>query len=95
MGTIEEIRDSLIIPDGTYGLWASSEDRKHSINPFFMAKVENGWYGVLINVAAAQDWQVKNFPKIGETKLKITAAAGMGEIFVIMGNTAEDVIRLY
>lgn len=38
IASIEEVTDSLFIPDGRYGLWTRAEAMKQGMSPFFMAK---------------------------------------------------------
>jgi alpha-glucosidase (family GH31 glycosyl hydrolase) len=60
-----------------------------------MAKSMNGWFGVLINNAAAQDWKVENNPIDGRVSLKIRATGGVGDIFIMLGQNANEVVQMY
>lgn len=99
IGALEQ--DSMFLKDGMYSLWTHAPDQEKSntngytVNPFFMAKSRNGWFGVFINNAAAQDWNVFNDPMEGQTRLTIRATGGVGDIFVLLANTPELVVQSY
>lgn len=59
-----------------------------------MAKSPNGWFGVLINNAGAQDWKIKN-NQDGSVNMNVSSSSGLGDLFIMLGDTAEDVIKLY
>lgn len=45
-------------------------------------------------MSAAQDWVVKN-NEDGNTTVRITAIDGLGELYVMIGNTPEEVVSVY
>lgn len=85
--------------DGLYSLRTHTSSKgsasQYSVNPFFMTKTKNGWMGVLLNNAAAQDWNVFNDPIEGMSKLTVRASGGIGEAFILLGESAEQVVRSY
>lgn len=104
LGALDQEDSTLFLQDGFYSFWtygaANPPSNKklpnsnHYIaNPFFMAKSTNGWFGVLNNNAAAQDWKVTN----NETSVKLTTTAtgGMGDLYIMLGQTANEVVQMY
>lgn len=92
IATIEEIKDSMFVPDGYYSFWIQQEIRKQSASPFFMAHTPKGWFGALINNAAAQEWNVRNNDTTGERSLDATAIGGLGSVFIVMADTPNKLI---
>jgi len=55
----------------------------------------NSWVGVYTNLAAAQDWYVKNNDDTGIIDLKTMAAGGIVYITIIMGANPNEVTQRY
>lgn len=95
MGLAERVVDDLFLPDGIYSLWARdinspAEDGKlpgknlYGTHPFYMAKATDAtWFGVYTNLAAAQDWWIKNTNTTGDVEIKTYAAGGLGDMMFI------------
>jgi len=50
-----------------------------------MSKAEDRtWFGIYYNLVAAQDWYVRNDIGNGKVTLKLRAAGGTGDIFIMM-----------
>jgi hypothetical protein len=72
MGLAERTVSDLFLKDGIYALWSRDqpgveEDGKlpgknwYGVHPFFMGRAsDDTWFGVYTNLAAAQDWTIKN-----------------------------------
>lgn len=106
IGALEQVEDTLFLQDGYYSLWSRDDpntpanhdlpnSNHYAVHPYFMAKSANGWFGVYINNAGAQDWHVANDPIEGEVKLTIKSVTGLGDVFIMLGNSANEVVKLY
>lgn len=107
MGLAERVVTDLFLPDGVYSLWSRDtaspvEDGKlpgknmYGTHPFYMAKAsDKTWFGVYTNLAAAQDWWIKNTPATGEVAIKTYAAGGLGDVYFMFGATPDAVTSLY
>ena len=81
----------LWMKDGDFSLWAS--DDRPAVDTFIMGQsVNNTWYGIFVNNAAAQDWNVKNSPSDGKVILRSIASGGVGDIVFIVGRYPKNVI---
>ena len=45
---------------------------------------ENTWGGVFTNLAAAQDWYIKNYKDQGQIDVTLIAAGGVADIYIIV-----------
>lgn len=107
MGLAERTVSDLFLPDGIYTLWSRDsanpvEDGKlpgknlYGVHPFYMAKAtDDRWFGVYTNLAAAQDWKIKNDNSNGNVDVTVTAAGGLGDLYFLTGATPEEVTMLY
>lgn len=73
MGLAERTVSDLFLPDGVYSLWSrdipnpeetgkAPGNNLYGTHPFYMGKSKGAteWFGVYTNLAAAQDWWIKN-----------------------------------
>jgi hypothetical protein len=107
MGLAERTVNDLFLAEGIYALWSRDaanpvEDGKlpgknmYGVHPFYMAKDQQGkWFGVYTNLAAAQDWKVKYDKTNGVADVNLYAAGGLGDLYFLMGDTPNDVTKLY
>ena len=107
MGLGDRVVDDLFLGDGVYSLWSRdvaspTEDGKapgknmYGSHPFFMAKASTGtWFGVYTNLAAAQDWSIKNDAETGRVSIEINAAGGLGDLYFLFGRTPDEVSAAY
>ena len=107
MGLAERTVSDLFLPDGIYSLWSKDipnpiEDGRlpaknlYGVHPFYMGRaIDDSWFGVYTNLAAAQDWRVKNTGDSGKVDLTLTAAGGLGDLFFIMGSGPAEVAKTY
>jgi len=77
LGLFERTGDELFLNDGVYSLWSydtanpvetrtSPGQQEYGSHPFYMGKgTDNNWFGVYTNLAAAQDWWIKNNAETG------------------------------
>jgi alpha-glucosidase (family GH31 glycosyl hydrolase) len=111
IGLFEQISDNLFLKDGIYSLWSRDQpdpmqtgtlpsSNMYGTHPLLMSqgKINNAksaWNVVFYNLAAAQDWRIKQVPQQGEYSVKTYAAGGMGDIFLMSGQTADEVVGLF
>lgn len=77
MGLPDQVSNDLFLGDGTYSLWNREAadpvetgkyptENTYGSVPFFMAAaLDSTWFGVYSNVAAAQDWEIRNTEATG------------------------------
>ena len=99
MGLYERTENELYLEDGVYSLWSldtanpvetrtSPGQQEYGTHPFYMGKgTDNKWFGVYTNLAAAQDWWIKNNPETGDVTISTVAAGGLGDLYIILGDT--------
>ena len=58
-----------------------------------MGRVNKNWYGVFVNLAAAQDWWIDNSTK--PVGVKVIATGGVGDVFFMFDETADGLISQY
>lgn len=104
MGLAERVVSDLFLPDGIYSLWARDtaspiENGKlpsknmYGTHPFYMAKATDAnWFGVYTNLAAAQDWWVKNDKATGDVQINTYAAGGLGDMYFIFEQTPTKLV---
>ena len=51
--------------------------------------------GVYHNTAAATDWWIENDPDSGLAKIDTYSVGGVGDIFLFLGKTTDDVVKSY
>jgi alpha-glucosidase (family GH31 glycosyl hydrolase) len=97
MGLVEQVSGSLFLPDGIYSLWSldtadPAQNSKlpasnmYGVHPFFMGRAtDKTWFGVFLNLAAAQDWTIRNDNTTGVVGLKTLAVGGMVDLYIMMG----------
>ena len=57
---------------------------------------DSNWFGVYTNLAAAQDWYVRNEDyNGGNVYIQTLAAGGLGDVYIMMGPTPNKVTKLY
>ena len=108
MGLAERTGSDLFLNDnGIYALWSRDipnpvEDARlpgknlYGVHPFYMGRAsDDTWFGVYTNVAAAQDWTVKNTASNGLVDLTMTAAGGLGDLYFMMAAKPTDVAKMY
>ena len=106
LGLTERVSDDLFLDTGVYSLWARDTadpaetgkapgNNMYGTHPFYMGKATTGWFGVFANNAAAQDWWITNDADTGSVNLKTIATGGAGDLYVMMGDTPNDVTKLY
>jgi hypothetical protein len=49
------------------------------------------WVGILYNLAAAQDWWIKNDQINGQVNIQTVAVGGRVDLYIIMGSTPDQV----
>ena len=65
-------------------------------NPFYMGKAtDKSWFGVYHNLAAASDWWISNDEASKKVYVETYAAGGVGDIFIIFGDTPNYVVEQY
>ena len=81
MGLAEQTTSDLFLKDGIYSLWSldtanpvetgmAPGSNMYGVHPFLMGAGPDGsWMGVFANLAAAQDWRVKNDATTGDVTL--------------------------
>lgn len=107
MGLSEQFSNNLFLPDGVYSLWSRDQpdpvqDGKapgknmYGTHPFYMARAhDESWFGVFTNLAAAQDWWIKNKADTGLVDVQTYAAGGVGDIYIMMDQTPDLVVQMY
>ena len=109
MGLSDQVRDNLFLQDGIYTLWnrnanSPQADGKlpgknmYGSSPFYMGKANDpkgSWFGVYHNIAAASDFWVFNDKTNGNTYVDTFSVGGVGDLFLIFGNTPDIVISKY
>lgn len=111
MGLAERTSSDLFLPDGVYSLWSRDipnpiEDGKapgknlYGTHPLYMGQAsDKTWFGVFTNLAAAQDWWIKNDvggdTGPGSVKLTTIAAGGVADIYIMLGAGPNEVTTLY
>jgi alpha-glucosidase (family GH31 glycosyl hydrolase) len=107
MGLYERTGNELYLQDGVYTLWSKDipnpeETRTlpgqntYGTHPFYMGKaIDNKWFGVYTNLAAAQDWWIKNNVETGDVSVSTVAAGGLGDLFIILADTPNAVSQTY
>jgi len=104
IGLFEQVSNDLFLKDGIYSLWAKDTadppqtgklpgQNMYGTHPFVMSKSKSGWFGVFTNVVAAQDWTVKR--QTADIRVTMTATGGLGDMFFMVGKTANDVVKQY
>ena len=69
---------------------------EYGTHPFFMYKnTPQSWIGVYTNLAAAQDWYIKNDKTTGKVNVTMIGAGGLGDIYFIVDNTPGGVAASY
>jgi len=110
MGLFERTGSDLFLKDGVYSLWSRDvanpvEDNigkapgknNYGTHPFYMGRTrhESGsWFGVFTNLAAAQDWWIKNDSE-GIVDVKTIAAGGVGDLYFMTGEGPNEVTKMY
>jgi len=107
MGLAEQTTSNLFLQDGLYSLWTLDaanpvETRKapgsntYGVHPFLMGAATDGtWFGVFANLAAAQDWRIKNDAESGKVAIATMATGGVGDLRFMTGATPDAVTRAY
>lgn len=68
----------------------------YGTHPFVMGKTtDNTWFVVYNNIAAAQDWWVKNAASGGDVSLTLMAVGGVGDLFFMNAATPDAVTMKY
>lgn len=68
----------------------------YGTHPVYIGKGTGaGWFGVYTNLAAAQDWLVRNDKGNGIVNISTTAAGGLGDVYVMLGKNPDEVTKLY
>jgi hypothetical protein len=103
MGLGNTASPDLWLKDGIYSMWNSPDPvqpadgempgkNSHGTYPFYMGrKAQDSWFGVYTNLAAAQDWEIKNDKVKGSVNIKISAAGGVGDILLMSASTPEKI----
>ena len=99
MGLGERVQEDLFYQDGVYSMWnrdatTPKEDGRppgnniYGTHPFFMYKnTASSWVGCYTNLAAAQDWYIKNDKPTGVVDVTMIAAGGLADIYYILDTT--------
>ena len=58
-----------------------------------MGRVNKNWYGVFVNLAAAQDWWIDNSTKLVD--VKVMATGGFGDMFFMFDENSNSLISQY
>ena len=107
MGLSEQFSNNLFLQDGVYSLWSRDqpdpiEDGKapgknmYGTHPFYMARAQDeSWFGVFTNLAAAQDWWIKNEKTTGVVDVQAYAAGGVGDLYIMFDTSPDKVVQLY
>lgn len=107
MGLAERTVDNLFLPDGVYSLWSRDDANPvehgtlpaanlYGVHPFYMGKATDGsWFGVYTNLAAAQDWWLKNDKATGTVNITTIAAGGLGDVWIMTGKDPNEVTMKY
>jgi alpha-glucosidase (family GH31 glycosyl hydrolase) len=107
LGLFERTGDELFLGDGVYSLWSRDTanpvetrtapgQQEYGSHPYYMGRApDDSWFGVYTNLAAAQDWWIKNDAESGEVSVRTVAAGGLGDVFIMMAETPDEVTKLY
>lgn len=107
MGLAEQVTSKLFLDDGVYSLWARDVpspvsqgklpgSNLYGTHPFYMARAtDDTWFGVYTNLAAAQDWFIKNNAQDGKVDVKTYATGGLGDIYFLFGSNPGEVAQMY
>lgn len=98
MGLPDQTSTDLFLGNGTYSLWNREAaepvetgkyptENTYGSVPFVMGAASNHtWMGLYSNVAAAQDWEIKNFQERGVVDIAFFAVGGRGDISILQGH---------
>ena len=68
----------------------------YGTHPLLMGQDDTGkWFAAFTNLAAAQDWWIKNENATGKVTHKTYASGGVGDMFFMVGSTPDEVTKLY
>ena len=68
----------------------------YGTHPFYMAKAtDETWFGVYTNLAAAQDWWIKNDMTNGDVIIKTYAAGGLGDVTFMFASNPDTISATY
>ena len=106
MGLADQVSSDVFLGDGVYSLWARDGKEQagdgvpgknsYGVSPYLMAPAnDTTWFGVFYNLAAAQDWWVKKNATSSSVSLKTYAAGGTGDIYIMLGNNPNEVVKKY
>lgn len=105
MGILEQTSTNLFLKDGVYSLWSRDIPNPvqttkapganlYGTHPFIMARdTNNNWFGQFINLAAAQDWWVKNDAATGDVSLSIIATGGVADMYFFVGGNPDALVK--
>jgi hypothetical protein len=103
MGLAEQTTSDLFLKDGLYSLWSldtanpietgmAPGSNMYGTHPFFMGAGADGkWFGVFANLAAAQDWRIKNDATTGDVAIETKATGGQGDLRFSFGAGPNEV----
>jgi len=107
MGLPDQTSTDLFLGDGTYSLWNREAadpvetgkyptENTYGSVPFVMGAASNHtWVGIYSNVAAAQDWEIKNFDVRGVVDIAFYATGGRGDISILQGANPNEVTQTF
>ena len=107
MGLAEQTTSDLFLKDGIYSLWSldtanpvetgkAPGNNMYGTHPFLMGASNDGnWFGVFANLAAAQDWRIKNDATTGDVTLNTMATGGKGDLRFMFGANPNAVTVAY
>lgn len=103
MGLFERTSNDLFLKDGVYSLWSrdipnpietgkTPGNNLYGTHPVFFAKAtDNTWFGVYSNLAAAQDWWIKNSDS-GNVDVTSIATGGTGDLYIFFGSNPNELV---
>ena len=98
MGLVEQASKDLFLKDGIYSFWTRDSPtpittgrlpgtNMYGVHPYLMGKtIGHNWFGVFTNLAAAQDWIIKNNETSGEVDVETIATGGVADLFFFTGS---------
>lgn len=107
MGILEQTSTSLFLKDGVYSLWSRDDANPvqttkapganmYGTHPFIMAKAtDSTWFGQFVNLAAAQDWWIKNNAATGDVAISTIGTGGVADMYFFVGANPDELTKAY
>lgn len=109
MGLSDQIKNNVFLEDGVYTLWNRNANspisdgllpgkNMYASSPFYMGKAadpKKSWFGVYHNNVGASDWWIFNDDTTGNAFVETYTVGGIGDLYLMTGDTPERVTQLY